>query len=163
MSAAAFTRETKVFHKDGRKFLMEVDASPSARDILNQPVAVIKAAAFHTASRPAPANMSDVMPSAQFFSDDVLPTQSRDLEHLKSEILREQQKLLSVVEQQGAVLQDMQSRLQHQQLSPAKPSQPKRHTNFVASSEMDGPAARHLKCKPQAIFEYLFFPCAARA
>ncbi len=143
---AGVARETRVVHKDGRKFLMEVDAaSPSAHEITSQAAAVGKAAAFHAAPRPVPATSRDALPSAQFFSEDVSPTQSRDLEHLKMEILREQQKLFSVVEQQGAVLQDMQARLQHQQLSPVKPSQPKRHPPHIRSSEFDGPAARHLK------------------
>jgi hypothetical protein len=146
LSVAGVARETRVVHKDGRKFLMEVDAaSPSAREIASQPAAVGKAAALHAAPRPVPATSRHAMPSAEFFSEDISPTQSRDLEHLKMEILREQQKLFSVVEQQGAVLQDMQARLQHQQLSPVKPSQPKRHPAHVRSSELDGPAARHLK------------------
>ena len=154
MSLAAATRETRVVHKDGRKFLMEVDAaSPSAREVASQPAAVGKAAAFHAAPRPAPATSRDAMPPSQFFSEDMSPTQSRDLEHLKMEILREQHKLLSVVEKQGAVLQDMQARLQHQQLSPVKPSQPKRHPAHVRSSELDGPAARHLKCEPASMMQ----------
>jgi hypothetical protein len=95
--------------------------------------------------------MNDAMRHGQLVSNDISPTQSRDLEHLKMEIMREQQKLLSVVEQQGAVIQDMHARLQHQQLSPIKPTLPKRQTAHIRSSELDGPAARHLK------YEHLYF------
>jgi hypothetical protein len=141
-------RETRVVHKDGRKFLMEVDVvSPVAHENVKQSSAVGKGVELHTALRVAPTRMNDAMRHGQLFSDDISPTQSRDLEHLKIEILREQQKLLSVVEQQGAVIQDMHARLQHQQLSPVKPNLPKRQTAHLRSSELDGPAARHLKCE----------------
>jgi hypothetical protein len=139
-------RETRVVHKDGRKFLMEVDvASPSAREVVKQQPTAGGGTVLNAAQRQMPISMSDGLQSGLRFSDDVSPTQSRDLEHLKMEIMREQQKLFSVVEQQGAVLQDMHARLQHQQLSPVKPNLPKRQPSLIRSSELDGPAARHLK------------------
>ncbi len=147
LAVMASARETRVVHKDGRKFLMEVDiVSPSAREIVKQSSALDKGTVNHMTTMPAPTNFSDKVRAGQLFSDDVSPTQSRDLEQLKIEIMREQQKLLNVVEQQGAVLQDVQARLQHQQLSPVKPIQPKRQPTHLRSSELDGPAARHLKC-----------------
>jgi len=101
-------RETRVVHKDGRKFLMEVDvASPSAREVVKQQPTAGGGTVLNAAQRQMPISMSDGLQSGLRFSDDVSPTQSRDLEHLKMEIMREQQKLFSVVEQQGAVLQDM--------------------------------------------------------
>lgn len=143
--AMTSARETRLVHKDGRKFLMEVDIdSPSSREIVNKPSEPEKVTANRLAPMPAPTRFSDPYRAGQVFVDDVSPTQSRDLEQLKLEIMREQQKLLNVVEQQGAVLQDMQARLQHQQ-SPVKPSHPKRHSTNIRSSELDGPAARHLK------------------
>ena len=127
---------------------MEVDVvSPSAREDVKHSSAAGKGVESHTALRAAPLRMNDPSRTGQLFSDDVSPAQSRDLENLKMDIIREQQKLLSVVEQQGAVIQDMHARLQHQQLSPIKPSLPKRHPAHIRSSELDGPAARHLKCE----------------
>lgn len=148
LNILASARETRVVHKDGRKFLMEVDVvSPSARDTVKQPSVLDKGAATRTVSKPASTSLSAGMQPGPLFSDDISPTQSRDLEQLRTEIMREQQKLFSVVEQQGAVLQDMHARLQHQQLSPVKPSQSKRQLLNLRSSELDGPAARHLKCE----------------
>jgi hypothetical protein len=146
LSVESGARETRVVHKDGRKFLMEVDVvAPSAPDVIKQPSAIGKQLESHTAHRAAPSRTNEAAREGQLFLDDMPTTQSRDLQHLKMEIMREQQKLLNVVEQQGAVIQDMHSRLQHQQLSPMKPSQPKRHPVHIRSSELDGPAARHLK------------------
>jgi hypothetical protein len=145
-------RETRVVHKDGRKFLMEVDVvSPITREGFKQSTAVGKGVELHAVHKVAPTGMNDAMRHGQLVSNDISPTQSRDLEHLKLEIMREQQKLLSVVEQQGAVIQDMHARLQHQQLSPIKPTLPKRQTAHIRSSKLDGPAARHLK------YEHLYF------
>jgi hypothetical protein len=147
LAVMASAKETRVVHKDGRKFLMEVDiVSPSAREIVKQSSALDKGTVNHTTTMPAPTNFSDKVRAGQLFSNDVSPTQSRDFEQLKIEIMREQQKLLNVVEQQGAVLQDVQARLQNQHLSPVKPIQPKRQHTHLRSSELDGPAARHLKC-----------------
>ncbi len=145
LSVELGARETRVVHKDGRKFLMEVDVAPSAPDIIKQSSAHGKQLELHTAHRAATTRTNEAGREGQLFLDDMPTTQSRDLQHLKMEIMREQQKLLNVVEQQGAVIQDMHSRLQHQQLSPVKPSQPKRHPVHIRSSELDGPAARHLK------------------
>ena len=151
LNAVAVARETRVVHKDGRKFLMEVDVvSPSARDI-KQTSSLDKGVVTLTAMRPAPISINDAKQADQLFSEDMSPTQSRDLEQLKREIMREQQKLYSVVEQQGAVLQDMHARLQHQQLSPVKPSQLKHQPTHLRSSDLDGPAARHLKCEHSSI------------
>jgi hypothetical protein len=125
---------------------MEVDVvSPSAREVVKHQPAVGGGTVLPAAPRPMPVSLSDGFQAGPRFSDEISPTQSHDLEMLRLEIMREQQKLFSVVEQQGAVLQDMHARMQHQQLSPVKPSQPKRQPSHIRSSELDGPAARHLK------------------